>query len=281
MSSIVIVGAGGMLGLAWQQVLTEVGLAYTAVGRPQVELTRPDTIKAAIPDDTLYVINCAAWTAVDAAEQMESEATKINGEAVGIMAQAVKDVGATLVHYSTDYVFAGDASEPYPVDAPRRPINAYGRSKAVGEELLEESGAFYLMARTSWLYASWGNNFVRTMARLSRDRSKLKVVDDQKGRPSYAVHVARSTLRLLDSGAVGTFHITDGGSCTWHGLTTEIARLINPECTIDPCSSDDFPRPAKRPAYSVLDLSRTEAILGPMPPWQQNVATALKGDVDG
>ena len=276
MVSAVVIGSNGMLGRAICEELKSTNISYRVVNRPEVELSDAASVKRAVGDDVEWVINCAAWTAVDAAEEAEEEATAINGTAVGFLADACKEIDATLVHFSTDYVFDGVATSPYPIDAPHGPINAYGRGKAKGEQLLMSSGAKFLMVRTSWLYASWGNNFVRTMMRLFAERKKLRVVDDQVGRPSSAFNVASSTCKLMQMNQLGTFHITDRGQCTWHGLTTEIARLVNPECRVESCSSEGFPRSAPRPRYSVLDLSVTEELLGPMPVWQEQVAEVIK-----
>lgn len=276
---ILLIAPGGMLGRAWRERLDLQGLRYTTASRPAFDLADPATIDRAVTDDIRTVINCAAWTDVDGAEAHEAEATRINGEAVGHLARRCRDVGATLVHYSTDYVFDGRAAAPYRIDHPRSPINAYGRSKAVGEEAIEASGCDHLTVRTSWLYAPWGNNFVRTMARLTREKPELRVVDDQRGRPTSCQHLAATCLALLQAGVRGIHHVTDGGECTWYEFTREIARQLgHTACTITPCTTADFPRPAKRPAYSVLDLTDTQAAhagLGPMPPWQDNLQHVL------
>jgi dTDP-4-dehydrorhamnose reductase len=154
-------------------------------------------------------------------------------------------------------------------------VNAYGRSKAGGELAIHRSGARHLILRTSWLYAPWGNNFVRTMFRLTAEKDTLKVVDDQRGRPTSALHLAAASQRLIEADAEGTFHVTDGGQCTWCDFTREIARQAGHDCDVQPCTTADFPRPAQRPAYSVLDLASTEAILGPMPPWQDDLTTVM------
>jgi dTDP-4-dehydrorhamnose reductase len=183
------------------------------------------------------------------------------------------------VHISTDYVFDGNADTPYAVEHPRDPVNAYGRSKAVGEVALEQGPAPFLCVRTSWLYAPWGHNFVRTMLRLTAERDTLKVVDDQRGRPTSATHLAATTRQLLAADARGTFHVTDGGECTWHGLAKEIARQASSPgetCDVQPCTTADFPRPAPRPAYSVLDLSKAEAIVGPMRVWKQSLKDVIE-----
>ena len=257
------------------QVLREGGLEYTSIGRPEIDITDPESVAVGIPANTSVVFNCAAYTDVDGAEAHESDAHEVNAAGVALLASRCADVGATLVHYSTDYVFNGDAREPYRVDQTREPINAYGRSKAAGERNLESSGADHLLIRTSWLYAPWAKNFVLTMLGLGASREQLKVVDDQLGRPTSCLHLARTTLALLDHGARGTFHIADGGQCTWHEFATEIVATVNPACRVDPCSSTEFPRPAPRPSYSVLDLSRTEELVGPMPNWKHNLAEVL------
>ncbi len=234
---------------------------------------------AAIAAGFTHVINCAAYTAVDLAEEEEDKATLINGHAVAALADHCRAIDAQLIHFGTDYVFNGTATTPYAVDTPREPVNAYGRSKAVGEEALEASaakGGRHLYLRTSWLYAPWGANFVLTMKKLTADKDALKVVDDQRGRPTSCLHLARTTLDLIAAGAQGFLHATDGGETTWCGLTQEINRQLGHTCDVTGCTTADFPRPAPRPAYSVLDLSKTEAILGhSLSDWRENLAEVL------
>ena len=197
--------------------------------------------------------------------------------ALGALAAHARRTGSLLVAFSTDYVFDGAATSPYTVDHPRAPINAYGRSKAAGEEALEAAGAAYLNLRTSWLYAPWSKNFVRTIAAAARTRPVLRVVDDQRGRPTSTRTLVDTTLALVARGARGTLHVTDQGECTWHGLATEVARVVAPGCVVEPCASSEFPRPARRPAYSVLDLAETERLLGhALPPWQASLASVLE-----
>lgn len=276
---ILVIGASGMLGRAVSEALRHRGDAHRAATKAEANLIHDDSIRAVMAEvQPRVVINCAAWTDVDGAEANEAAATELNGHAVGRLARACGESGATLVHYSTDYVFDGRGSAPYPVDAPIRPLNAYGRSKAVGERLIgEESGRGLnaLVLRTSWLYAPWGKNFVRTIASAARQRPALRVVSDQRGRPTSAEHLAQVTLRLLEAGARGVMHATDGGEATWHDFAVRIAAHANPACTVEPCTSAEFPRPAKRPAYSVLDLSKTVAVLGPMADWTLNLDSVL------
>lgn len=276
---VLLLGADGMLGHAWDLLAQREGLTVVPRTFPAFDLTRREQVEALPLHEVDVVVNCTGWTDVDGAEAREAEATALNGDGVGWLAEACRDAGRVLVHYSTDYVFEGDAQRPYPVDHPRAPLNAYGRSKAVGEERIEAAlggpPAGFLLLRTSWLYAPWGNNFVRTMARLGKERSELRVVDDQRGRPTSAEHLAATSLALLRRGARGILHVTDGGECTWHGLARAVIEQVNPACKVSPCTTAEFPRPALRPAYSVLDLGPTEAIMGPMPPWEAMVADVV------
>ncbi len=272
---VLLVGSSGMLARAWINLFQAHHIDHTDVDIPLFDLTKPDSVHAHVVERYRTVINCAAYTDVDASETKEPLATAINGSGVGTLAQRCKQVGATLVHYSTDYVFNGSATTPYRTDAPRDPIGAYGRSKALGEQLIEQSGCDFLLVRTSWLYAPWGKNFVLTIAKLAKEKPSLKVVHDQRGRPTSAEHLAATTLQLLHRRARGLHHVTDGGECSWYEFATAIARHANPACKVEPCTTADFPRPAKRPAYSVLDLAKTEAMLGSMPSWQHNLQSVL------
>jgi dTDP-4-dehydrorhamnose reductase len=271
----VVVGALGMLGRAWRELFQTRGIEHTGLDLPTLDITDPDSISEHIGKGVRTVVNCAAFTDVDGAEDQEPAAHRLNAQAVGYLAEHCKKIGATLIHYSTDYVFDGKADTPYPTDHRRDPVNAYGRTKAEGEKLIEASGCDYLLVRTSWLYAPWARNFVSSMIRLTRERDGLKVVDDQRGRPTSAQHLASVSLALLEKGGRGAFHVTDGGECSWYGFACEIKRLAGNDCDVRPCTSDQFKRPAPRPAYSVLDISGTESVLGPMPDWKQNLAEVI------
>jgi dTDP-4-dehydrorhamnose reductase len=272
---LVLGGASGMLGRAVTAALAARGLQHDVVERDRFDLCREETITSGIPSGVRAVINCTGWTNVDLAETQEEEATLINGLGVGKLAERCEQVGAVLVHYSTDYVFAGQATEPYAVDQPRAPLNAYGRSKAVGEELVERSGAEHVLIRTSWVYAPWGKNFVRTIVGAAQKRPSLRVVNDQRGRPSSAEQLAETSLRLLDAGGRGTFHASDAGECTWFELARAAIARAGLSCQVEPCSSAEYPSPARRPSYSVLDLSRTEALIGPLVPWEDSLARVI------
>ncbi len=270
-----VIAPEGMLGTAFVKVLKGKGLPFRAAGLPDLDITDPTSVATGVGDDVRVVLCCAGWTDVDGAEEHEAEATRVNGEGTRILAERCEVIGAKLVQYSTDYVFRGDATDPYPVDALRDPLNAYGRSKAATEEALERSTVKHLLIRTSWLYAPWANNFVRTMIKLGATKPELKVVHDQRGRPTSAEHLATSTLGLLEAGSEGVFHVTDGGECTWWELAKHVIAQVSETCVVHPCSTAEFPRPAPRPRYSVLDLSRTEAVLGPMPDWRVHVDTVV------
>jgi dTDP-4-dehydrorhamnose reductase len=270
-----LISPDGMLGRAWQTLLSDRGLAHTTVSYPALDLTDRASVARAVAAPVRTVINCAAFTDVDGAEIREPEATAVNGTGVGWLADRCREISALLVHYSTDYVFEGNASRPYPVDEPRRPQNAYGRSKALGEELLERSGCEHLNIRTSWLYAPWGKNFVDTIAKFGVERPSLRVVDDQRGRPTSAEYLAERSLALLEQGARGTYHVTDGGECTWFEFAQAIVAGTGGTARVDPCTSAEFARPASRPAYSVFDLARTEALIGPSRSWQDNLRAVL------
>ncbi|MGP1309405.1 MAG: dTDP-4-dehydrorhamnose reductase [Phycisphaerales bacterium] len=270
--SILVLGADGMLARAFRERLQS-GASF--LGRAGCDITDANSVKDAVTPVVRTVINCAAYTNVDGAETDEAAATRLNGEAVSILAARCVEVGATLVHFSTDYVFDGRATSPYATDHPRDPLGAYGRSKAAGETALEASRCAWLCLRTSWLYAPWGKNFVRTIATLSRERDSLRVVADQRGRPTSCRTLADITMRMLDAGARGMHHGCDGGECTWHEFAQAIAARVNPGCAVDPCTTAEFPRPAPRPAYSVLDLSKTEALIGPIPHWSAALSDTL------
>lgn len=272
---VLILGAAGMLGRAWRELLAREEIEFAATDSRELDICDEAALARSVDGRFDTIVNCAAWTDVDGAETNEAAARRLNGDAVALVARCAERTGATLIHYSTDYVFDGHATEPIPVDAPRAPAGAYGRTKAAGEEALEQSNARHLLIRTSWLYAPWGKNFVRTIARAAREREELTVVDDQRGRPTSCEHLAAASLALLRAGATGTLHVSDGGDCTWCGFAAEIVRVTGAACRVRPITTAELNRPAPRPAWSVLDLSGTERIIGPMPRWEQNLADVL------
>jgi dTDP-4-dehydrorhamnose reductase len=271
-SPTLLIGGAGMLGVAFSELLRRRGVQPSAPLHSELDISDLRALEAYVPDAGL-VINCAAWTQVDAAEDDEAAAFRVNAQAVGGLARLCHEKNSKLVHFSSDYVFDGGARRAYhPDDAPC-PVNAYGRSKAAGERLLRESGAAHLLIRTSWLYAAWGNNFVKTIAQKLMQLPELEVVDDQIGRPTQALHLASVALQLLERSANGTFHVTGGGSpCSWFDFARHIAACLQAPCNIRPCSSDRFAARAKRPNWSVLDTSRAELFCGVFPDWRDQVA---------
>ncbi|WP_403023458.1 dTDP-4-dehydrorhamnose reductase [Salinibacterium sp. GXW1014] len=276
MSRILIAGANGMLGRDLQTVLA--GTDVTALGRAELDVTDLDAVLAASEGHDV-IINASAYTKVDDAETHEDDAFAVNATGTGNLATAAARHGARFVTVSTDYVFAGDASEPYPEDAPIDPKNAYGRTKAEGERLaLAAHPDSTYIVRTAWLYGEHGPNFVKTMLRLAADRETLSVVDDQVGQPTWTLDLARQIAALINSDApAGAYHGTNGGQTSWFGFTREIFRLsgLDPERVL-PTDSASFVRPAARPAYSVLGHARwADAGLSPMRSWQEALAEAL------
>ena len=226
-------------------------------------------------------VNCAAYTAVDKAEDEPELADKINAFAPQVLADTCLKHNALLVHISTDYVFGGDAKEPYKTDDAVNPQSAYGRTKAEGERLIRESGCKHFIIRTAWLYSATGKNFVRTMLALADSRDEINVVADQKGCPTWAYDLAVAIVSLLnqdDSKAVSeTFHFTNEGQTTWYDFTRAIMEIGGKRCKINPITSDQYPTKAKRPAYSVLDLSKIKAYAGiEIPEWKESLAKCIE-----
>ncbi|HEX6077734.1 MAG TPA: dTDP-4-dehydrorhamnose reductase [Micromonosporaceae bacterium] len=278
-----VTGAGGMLGRDLVAALTGAGEQVTAARHTDVDITDPDMVSDVVAGHHV-VINTAGYTDVDAAESDEPTATRVNGHGVELLARACAGSGARLVQISTDYVFPGTAEHPYPENAPTAPVNAYGRGKLEGERavlsLLPTTG---YVVRTAWLYGEHGRSFVSTMLRLAREHDTVDVVDDQHGQPTWTVALSRQ-LRELGTGAVagrapaGVYHGTASGQTTWYGLARAVftAAGHDPD-RIRPTTSDRFPRPARRPAYSVLGHDRWQlAGVAPQPDWAASLAEALR-----
>jgi dTDP-4-dehydrorhamnose reductase len=264
-----VTGAAGMIGRDLTALLTARDEEFTALARADLDLTDADAVMAAVssvkPD---VVVNCAAWTAVDAAEEHEAEALAVNGHGAGNLAAACAGAGALLVQPSTDYVFDGHASAPYAEDAPTAPAGAYGRTKLAGEQAVRAArpDASYVV-RTAWLYGAHGKNFVKTMLRLARNGTAPGVVADQHGQPTWTADVAAQICALItDSAPPGIYHATSSGQTTWFAFAEEIFTLYQDQDPIEnqignserarltprAITTADYPTPAKRPAYSVL-----------------------------
>jgi dTDP-4-dehydrorhamnose reductase len=272
-----VAGANGMLGRDLLSVLD--GREVTAAGRAELDITDPLAVRAAVVGHDV-VINAAAWTDVDGAESAEVEATAVNGLGPAHLAVACADFGSTLIHVSTDYVFAGTAQTPYSEDAATGPVNAYGRSKLAGEAGVIEQGGF--VVRTAWLYGEHGRNFVATMLELAAKRDTLNVVDDQRGQPTWSLALAHRLVALAEAALAGTappgvYHGTAAGETTKFGLARAVfaAAGLDPE-RVRPTTSDAFPTPAARPCYSVLGHARWADIgMGPMEQWENALEQAL------
>lgn len=282
MTRYLITGAGGMLGTDLQRVLQ--GRDVSALTRTELDITDPDAVAAAVAGHDV-VFNAAAYTNVDGAESDEATATSINGDGVGNLARAAAASGAFLVQYSTDYVFDGAASTPYPEDAPIAPVSAYGRSKAHGERVaLELNPGRTAIIRTAWTYGEHGPNFAKTMLRLATERDELTVVTDQVGQPTWTLDLAKQSVALLDAnGPAGIYHGTNTGQASWW----EFARAIFESAGLDPdrvkpTDSTQFQRPAPRPAYSVLAASGWDrAGLPPMRHWREALHEAFATEALG
>lgn len=220
--------------------------------------------------DPEIVFNCAAYTNVDGAEEHEDLAKAINGEGAGNVARACKATDSFLVHVSTDYVFDGQRRKPYsPLDS-AGPINAYGRSKFLGEERISTQGQDWAIVRTSWLFGPQGANFIKTITSLAQDKSELKVVNDQTGCPTYTWDLARCLIDLAKGRMRGVWHFCNGPACTWYDLAVKAVDLSGLNCRIAPCQTSEFPRPAERPVWSVMDCSKTfKALNWTARPWSE------------
>ncbi|MDQ1246661.1 MAG: dTDP-4-dehydrorhamnose reductase [Actinomycetota bacterium] len=276
-----VVGSNGQLGHDLMAVLPTTGHTCVGLDLPDIDITDPESVAAALADVAPdVVVNAAAYTAVDAAEADEATALRVNGDGPAVLAAAVAAVpGMRLVQVSTDYVFDGSAAQPYGEDDPINPASAYGRTKAAGElavlELLPDRG---YVVRTAWLYGVNGANFVKTMLRLAGSRDTLEVVDDQRGQPTWSRDLAEQIEVLIAADApAGIYHGTSGGETTWFGFTRAIfaGAGLDPE-RVHPTTTDKFPRPAPRPAFSVLGHDKwAEVGLAPLRDWDEALAEAL------
>lgn len=254
---VVLLGANGLLGTYLRSALVDYQL--TVLTRSEIDITQSDQVLTVLeilqPD---VIINAAAYTQVDRCETERAVAMAVNGVAPGYLAMAAKKLNAILIHYSTDYIFAGDRAAGYPEDwSEQRPVNVYGESKLAGERAItEQYTAIWQKAyiiRTAWLYGASGSNFVDTMLKLAEQRTELQVVNDQHGSPTYAFDLAAQTRMILEQQSpFGIYHCTNSGVCTWFDFAQAIFALAKIAVTVIPCASSQFPRPAPRPAYSIL-----------------------------
>jgi len=277
---VLITGANGQLGGALQRTAPD-WADINAIDVDDCDLTDVPMLRARLvveaPD---LIINAAAYTAVDKAESDEDLARAINSLAVAAMVEAMAETGGKVVHVSTDFVFDGTSPRAYVPDDVRNPLSVYGRTKAEGEDHLRSTD---LLVRTAWVYEAGGANFVRTMIRLMKEREELAVVADQIGSPTWATGLARTIWGLVEKGASGTFHHSDDGAISWHDFAVAIAEeahergLIARIPVIRPIATAEYPTPARRPSFSLLDSSSTRACLGDTPtPWRENLCRMLE-----
>ena len=294
MNRILLVGKNGQVGWELQRTLATLG-DVVAVDRQGMDLANPDSIRNAIriirPD---LIVNAAAYTAVDKAESEPDLAMAINGIAPGIMAAEAKRLGAAMIHYSTDYVFDGTKTSPYTEEDEPNPLNVYGKTKLAGEQAVQAVGIPHLIFRTSWVYGLRGNNFLRTVLRLAKERSELKIVDDQIGAPTWSRMIAEATGQILAQCKLdlrevgGVYNLTATGRTSWYGFAKAILELMSlqgahsslithhPLPKLIPIATDEYPLPALRPSYSVLSPDKLNQIFGvTLPAWDSSLMLCL------
>lgn len=256
---VLVTGSNGQLGNEMRRVATELCRGHEFIFTDVAELDITDA--AAVLEAAKGVgamVNCAAYTNVDAAEDNEDLAYRINATAAANLAAAAKAEGALLIHISTDYVFSGDSGSPYNEDSPPHPLGAYARTKLAGEQAILASGCRSVIIRSAWLYSIHGKNFVKTMLNLMASRSSLNVVSDQVGTPTYAGDLADAIGTILNTPAPaeGVYHYSNEGVCSWYDFAVAIGQLAGSPCVVSPCHSNEFPSKVTRPAFSVLDKSK-------------------------
>ncbi|MFH0911857.1 MAG: dTDP-4-dehydrorhamnose reductase [Planctomycetota bacterium] len=278
MSRIVVVGNRGMLGQALERRLkNRWGEGdVSGVDRESIDIAQPACGTHPVFQGAEVLFNCAAYTDVDRAEIEAAEAFAVNADGAAHLAAAARGHGALLVHLSTDFVFDGSAAEPYPAEAPPRPLSVYGWSKWAGEEAVLASGARCLLVRTAWLFGFGRRNFVEAVLQQAQEEGFLRVVCDQIGAPTFAEDLAEALVGLWQAGAEGVYHCTNRGAATRHQFACEIVKEARLAARVEPVLAAEYPAPAPRPRYGVLDLSKTEAALGhKLRPWREALADYL------
>lgn len=299
--NILVTGANGQLGnemrivsrdSADKYIFTDV-INVEGVETTLLDITDADAVRRIVSDNGVRcIVNCAAYTNVDKAESDEALCRRLNADAPKILAEAMKEVGGMLIQISTDYVFGGDPyNTPCREDQKGTPTGVYGQTKLEGERNIEAVGCDYVIIRTAWLYSEYGRNFVKTMLNLTATKPRLTVVFDQAGTPTYAYDLAVAIKAVLADyekespkagyGKKGIYHFSDEGVCSWYDFTKKIAELAgNTECDIQPCHSDEFPSPVRRPAYSVLDKTKIKETFGVKVPYWTDSLKACMGNMD-
>lgn len=282
---IVVTGALGQLGQEIMKLAagSEHEFVFTDIRATDnvslLDITDADAVDAFVGKDVDVIVNCAAYTDVNKAESDEESARQINAAAAGILASAAAKADALLIHVSTDYVFDGTSTVPYREDCLPAPTGAYGRTKLEGERLVQKSGCRYMIFRTAWLYSLSGRNFFLTMVNKTAELPQMKVVFDQTGTPTYAGDLAYLISHIIENGLLdrtGIYHYTDEGVCSWYDFAKEINSLVGHTCNVMPCRTEDYPTPARRPHYSVLDKAKVRETFGiEIPHWRDSLVMAV------
>ena len=279
--NILVTGANGQLGNEMQRVAKTSSNHYIFTDVAQLDITDREAVLRAVKDNSIQVIvNCAAYTNVDKAEDDRETADLINNKAVENLAIAARENDATLIHISTDYVFKGDRCTPCREDWETDPLGVYGITKLAGEKSIERTGCRHIIIRTAWLYSPFGKNFVKTMQKLTAEKDSLKVVFDQVGTPTYAGDLADAIARIIETGQLGKqgiYHFSNEGVCSWYDFAREICELSGNTCNIQPCHSDEFPSKVKRPHFSVLDKTKIKDTFGiEVPYWEDSLKKCIR-----
>ena len=268
---ILVTGANGQLGNEMRLVSENSANQYLFTDVAELDITDIEAVRKIMKENKVdVVVNCAAYTNVDKAEDDEATARRINRDAVENLAVSCQENGVTLIHVSTDYVFPGNGCIPCTEDMPVNPLGVYGKTKLEGEEAIQKIGCNALIFRTAWLYSPYGKNFVKTMQKLTAEKEHLSVVFDQVGTPTYAADLARLIVYVIESGQLhkqGIYHFSNEGVCSWYDFAKEICALSGNTCDIRPCHSDEFPSKVKRPHFSVLDKTKVKETVGVTVPY--------------
>lgn len=279
---ILVTGSNGQLGCEMRRLGAVSPNEYFFTDIAELDIADKAAVAAFVAEHGIEIIvNCAAYTDVDRAEEDEPMAERINSDAVRNLAEAMKAVDGTLFHISTDYVFGIDGNVPRTEDMPLDPLGAYGRTKLHGEQAIAASGCKHIIVRTAWLYSEHGHNFLKTMLRLTAERESLNVVFDQTGTPTYAGDLALALFSVIEGGAYegneGVYHFSNEGVCSWYDFAREIATATGRDCKIVPCHSSEFPSKVARPPYSVLDKTKIKTTFGiEIPHWRDSMIYCLR-----
>ncbi|WP_455614045.1 dTDP-4-dehydrorhamnose reductase [Bacteroides congonensis] len=278
--NILITGANGQLGNEMRRVSVDSKNYYIFTDVAELDITDLCAVRQSVKSNKIEVIvNCAAYTNVDKAEDDYPTANLLNNKSVENLAVAAKEAVATLIHISTDYVFQGDRNIPCCEDWVTNPLGVYGKTKLAGEQSLQKVGCKYLIFRTAWLYSSFGKNFVKTMRQLTAEKDSLKVIFDQVGTPTYAGDLAVLIYKIIEEGQLdkqGIYHFSNEGVCSWYDFAKEISELSGNICDIQPCHSNEFPSKVKRPHFSVLDKTKVKATFDvEIPYWKESLVKCI------